>query len=105
MNQPDMNLEELFVQLAIRTIRLHAIERKVQIVRVRFVQTNKTASKPAVGLIRTMSYSKISMRIAAVLLILISSATVYKYVVVNCLSFYGRQFVGYELGTARLKKT
>ena len=41
------------------------------------------------------------MRIAAVLLLFLVSAVVYKYLSVNNESVYDRQFSGYELGTLR----
>jgi tetratricopeptide (TPR) repeat protein len=101
MNQNTRNHEELYLALAINTIRLNAINNKVQTVRLSFEQGQKMNAEPVKGIVRTMSFSKMAMRIAAVLFILVSSAVVYKYGSVNMLSLYNQHFTAYELGTTR----
>jgi hypothetical protein len=100
-NLQDPNREQRFIELAINTIRLNAIDNRVHSVRLDFERIHEMMAIPAKAVVRTMSFSKFALRIAAVLFILISSATVYKYVTVNSLSLYNKQFKGYELGTTR----
>ena len=90
MKQHTPNREDLFLNLAIETISLNAIENKVRTVRSGF-QT----------IIRTMNFPRIALRVAAVIIVFVSSATIYKYASVSALSLYNKQFVNYELGTTR----
>ena len=101
INRPSLTREKLFIELAINTICINAIENKVRAVRSGYEEMTKMSAMPQGAIVRTMNFSKVSMRIAAALLILISSATVYKYVSVNSQSFYNRHFTAYELGTTR----
>ncbi len=47
------------------------------------------------------SLYKISLRVAAVFILLLGAAIVYKYISVNNLSVYQEQFAGYELRNTR----
>ncbi len=85
--------EQLYLQLAIDTIRLNAINEKVSTVR------QSLEHKPEKAIIRSMY--KISMRVAAILLLVIGSASLYKYMSVNSQSVYEKQFITYELSNTR----
>jgi tetratricopeptide (TPR) repeat protein len=57
-------------------------------------------SKPTGGVVRSL-YRKYSLRAAAIMLILCSSAFLYKYLSVSSNSLYDRYYSGYELNTSR----
>jgi hypothetical protein len=101
MKPKDANREELYKQLAIRTIRLYGIENTVRTIRSNFKHAPEFTIIPSQAIVRTMNFSKAMLRIAAVIIILISSATVYKYTSVNSLSMYNKQFTSYELRITR----
>jgi hypothetical protein len=90
--------ETHYMQLAIDTIRLNAITNSVKAVRANMEQVKV---QPAQAVVRTMTPYKMALRIAAVVIIMISSATIYKYASVNTQSLYNREFAGYDLGTTR----
>ena len=87
------NNEADYEKLAIDTIRLNAINNKVAMVR-RSLET-----KPEMAVVRSMY--KTALRVAAVLILLVGSASIYKYVATNDQSVYNKQFISYELTNTR----
>ncbi len=92
-----------YLKLAIDTVRLNAINEKVLAVR-RSLENNQTSTKAPEGAVIRIMY-KISMRIAAILILLVGSAVLYKYIAVSDQSVYNRQFTGYELSNTRGQET
>ncbi len=93
MDKMQNNTENEYLKLAIDTIRLNVINEKVSTVR------RSLKNKPEKGIIRSLY--KTSLRVAAILLLIVGSATVYKYISVNDRSVYDRQFMSYELTNTR----
>ncbi|HEY8733873.1 MAG TPA: hypothetical protein VIL90_04860 [Puia sp.] len=87
-----------YLQLAINTVRLDAINQRVHAIR-KTTGKSQPAEKPASGIIRSMF--KNSMRVAAIAILVIGVAVLYKYVSVNDQSVYNKQFVAYELSNMR----
>ena len=85
--------EQLYLQLAIDTIRLNAINERVSAVR------RSLEHKPERAVVRSMF--AISVRVAAILLLVVGSASLYKYMSVNSQSVYEKQFITYELSNTR----
>jgi hypothetical protein len=92
-----------YLNLAVETIQLDSISEKVMAVRNSFRNNMTTTAKPEQAIVHTMF--KISMRIAAILIVLISCAVFYKYASVNDQSVYNKQFTGYELSNVRGQET
>jgi len=88
-----------YLKLAVDTVRRDAIQARVSSVRQSFENQVVRTVKPQGAVVRRL-YSG-SLRIAAVLVLFLISAVVYKYISVNNESVYKRQFSGYELGTLR----
>lgn len=88
-----------YLKLAVDTVRRDAIQARVSSVRQSFEENAAPTLKPPGAVLRRLYTG--SLRIAAILLLLLVSATVYKYISVNDESVYKRQFSGYELGTLR----
>jgi len=88
-----------YLKLAVETVRRDAIQARVSAVR-QSVENNAAPTVKPQGAILRRLYTG-SLRIAAVLLLLLVSVAVYKYISVNNESVYNRQFSGYELGTLR----
>ena len=59
--------------------------------------SKQTAGRPAI----VRSINRYGLRAAAIILIVVSSTALYKYVSVSSTSLYGRYFASYELNTAR----
>jgi tetratricopeptide (TPR) repeat protein len=87
-----------FLKLAIETVRLDAISYRVYAIRQSFTK-NQTSTEPAKTIVRSM-YTTV-MRIAAIFILFIGTAVVYKYISVNNQSVYNKQFTTYELGNTR----
>ena len=87
-----------YLNLAINTVRLNAINQKVSAIRQAFGKS-QAAEKHAPAIVRSMY--KISMRVAAIIILVIGLAVLYKYASVNNQSIYDQQFVGYELSNMR----
>jgi len=88
-----------YLKLAIETVRLKAISGKVTAVRQSLNESKKDqSSKEHVG-IRYMY--KTGLRIAAIFVILIGSAILYKYITVSNQSVYRNQFIPFELSNMR----
>jgi hypothetical protein len=86
-----------YLKLALDTVRLDAIHGKVSAIR-RSLESAKTTEEPAT-IVRSMY--KMSMRIAAIFIVVIGVTALYKYVSVNNQSVYNKQFIGYELSNSR----
>ncbi len=93
MDNMQNNTEHEYLKLAIDTIRMNVINEKVSTVR------RSLENKPEKGIIRSLY--KTSLRVAAILLLIVGSATLYKYISVNDHSFYHSQFMSYELTNTR----
>jgi hypothetical protein len=92
-------VELQYMKLAIDTVRLDVISNKVLAVRKSLANTYPVTEKPANTIVRNMY--KMSLRVAAVFILLIGSAVLYKYISVSNLSVYEKQFTGYELNNTR----
>jgi tetratricopeptide (TPR) repeat protein len=64
------------------------------------VVTARKTSKPAGGMVRSL-YKKYSLRAAACMLIVASSAFLFKYLSISSQSLYDRYYSSYDLNTAR----
>jgi hypothetical protein len=93
MDNMQTNNEAEYEKLAIDTIRLNVINQKVSTVR------RSIENKPEKAVVR--SIYKNALRIAAVLILLIGSASIYKYVATNDQSVYNKLFINYELTNTR----
>lgn len=97
----ELNRELQYLNFAIDTVRLDVINQKVASIRQSHAkeQINEVAA-PAI--LRNMY--KISLRVAAAIVLFFCLASVYKYSSVNNQSFYNKQFSGYELSNNRGQK-
>jgi hypothetical protein len=94
----DLNREMQYLNLAIDTVRLDAINQKVASIR-QSQENVQIVEMAAPAIVRNMY--KISLRVAAVLVLFFCVASVYKYSSVSNQSFYNKQFSGYELSNSR----
>jgi hypothetical protein len=93
MDNQQHNIENEYEKLAIDTIRLNAIKSKVTTVR------RSLENKSGKGVVYIMY--RTSLRVAAMLLLIVGSAALYKYISVNDRSVYDKQFLNYELTNTR----
>jgi hypothetical protein len=93
MDNMQTNIENEYQKLAIDTIRLNAINEKVSAVR------RSLENKPEKAIVRSLY--RTSLRVAAILLLIVGSATLYKYISVNDRSIYDKQFLSFELTNTR----
>jgi hypothetical protein len=93
MDNMQTNIENEYLNLAINTIRLNAINEKVSTVR------GSLGNKPEKAIVR--SIYRASLRVAAILLLIVGSASVYKYISTSNRTVYDRQFLSYELTNTR----
>ena len=93
--------EALYLEMAIDAIRLNAINNKVMAVRANYGETAIKTTKTSTAVIRSMNPHRMALRIAAAVMIMLSSASLYKYVTVNTQTLYDQQFTGYDLTTTR----
>ena len=98
----DLKRELQYLNLAIDTVRLDAIRQKVAAIRLS--QVKDKIAEPAVPTIVRNMY-KISLRVAAIIILFFCLATIYKYSSVSNQSFYNKQFSGYELSNTRGMET
>jgi len=98
MLQEDTAFKREFVYLsfAVDTVRFDVLNQKVASVR-QAQKKEKVAPKPAI--LRNMYH--MGLRTAAVIVVFLSIAAVYKYASVSNQSFYDKQFSGYELRNSR----
>ena len=94
----DLNRELQYLNFAIDTVRLDAISQKVASIR-QLHEKEQIVEVAAPAILRNMY--KISLRIAAVIVLFFCLASIYKYSSVNNQSFYNKQFSGYELTNNR----
>lgn len=112
LNQQDTDQIEIMIQndksiadelqylnMAIATVRLNTINDKVFAVRISLKNTSVLTEKPANNGIR--SIYKMSMRVAAIFLLLLGMAVLYKFLTVSNLSVYEKQFTSYDLSNLR----
>ncbi len=97
MDNMQTNNDNDYEKLAIDTIRLNAINEKVSAVR------RSLGNKPEKAIVRSMY--RTSLRIAAILLVVIGSASIYKYVATSNESVYNKQFLNYDLTNTRGTET
>ncbi len=88
-----------YLKLAVETIRLNAIAGKVVAARGTLLANPDMQTTTNQGTVRQLY--KTALRIAAVLILLFSSAVVYKYTSVSNQSVYTNQFVPYDLSITR----
>jgi hypothetical protein len=88
-----------FMKLAIDTVRLEAIRNKVSSIRHSIDISKTTSVVPEGGMVRSMS--KFSLRIAAILVLLMGITILYKYISVSSLSVYQKEYSNYELVNVR----
>jgi TolA-binding protein len=88
-----------YLKLAIETVRLNAIKEKVSAVRNSISLTKTNQASTGHGIVRNMY--KISLRIAAIFILLLASAVLYKYMSVTSQSVYKNQFIPYDLSNTR----
>jgi hypothetical protein len=93
MDNKQINNDTDYEKLAIDTIRLNAINQKVAVVRSSF------ETKPEKAVVRSMY--RTALRVAAVFVLLIGSASIYKHISTNDQSVYNKLFVNYELTNTR----
>ena len=87
-----------YLKLAFNTIRMNAIHEKVSAIR-ESLEANKVVEKQSPAKIRSMY--NVSMRVAAIAVLMIGIVVLYKYMSVNDQSVYNKQFTGYELNNTR----
>jgi hypothetical protein len=94
----DLNREFLYLNYAIDAVRLDVINQKVASVR-QMQEKEHIVEKSSPAILRSMY--KFSLRAAAVIILFLCAATLYKYASVSNQSFYNKQFSGYELSNSR----
>jgi hypothetical protein len=99
--QQDKNsVSELgYLKLAVETVRLNAIKEKVFAVRSSLGETK--IEQPAAGHVVVRNMYKTSLRIAAISILLLGSAVLYKYMSVTSQSVYNNQFIPYDVSNTR----
>jgi hypothetical protein len=95
--------ELAYLKLAIDTVHLNAIQEKVSTIRHAQKTIQVRPYLPEQGIVRNMS--KISLRIAVIFVLLLSSAILYKYISVTNQSVFNKQFASYELSNTRGAET
>ena len=102
-NDKSLADELQYLNMAIDTVRLNTINDKVLAVRRSLTNTSELTETPANNGIR--SIYKMSMRVAAIFILLIGMAVLYKYLTVSNLSVYEKQFTSYDLSNMRGQET
>jgi hypothetical protein len=100
IRQDPTTAEDLeYLKLAIDTVRLNAIREKVSEVRSVQQSVQQDASQKKQRVIR--NFYKTVLRIAAILIFLLSSALMYKIITVTNQSVFNKQFIPFELTNTR----
>ena len=86
-------VENEYLKLAIDTIRLNGIAEKVSTIHRSF------ENKAEKAIVRSLY--KVSLRVAAIFILVIGSSSFYKYMSTNDQSVYNKQFISYELTNTR----
>ena len=102
-NDKSLADELQYLNMAIDTVRLNTINDKVFAVRRSLKNISELTETPANNGIR--SIYKMSMRVAAIFILLIGMAVLYKYLTVSNLSVYEKQFTSYDLSNMRGQET
>ncbi|HEV3224215.1 MAG TPA: hypothetical protein VGZ90_15120 [Puia sp.] len=98
-NDKSLESELQYLKLAIDTVRLDAINDKVLAIRKSLGNTHNLTGIPSKTIVRSMY--KMSIRAAALFILLAGIAVLYKYTSVSTLSVYKNQFTSYELSNMR----
>ena len=98
---PALRQELEALQLAIEAARHKGLHARVQSIRKNMLAKEKPAQKPA----PVLGIARISMRIAAGLLLLAGAFGVYKYISVTPVSVYNDLYISYEPGRTRSAET
>ena len=103
---PEAAQEWQYLQIAVDAIRETGLYGQVSAVRSAWKQEGlhvaaaPAANQPTGGIVRSI-YRKYSLRAAAIMLVLCSSAFLYKYLSISSQSLYDRYYSSYELNTSR----
>jgi hypothetical protein len=95
--------EMAYLKLAIDTVRLNAIQEKVSAVRRSQKSVQFGQKLPEQAIVRNIY--KTGLRVAAIFVLLLGTAALYKYVSVTNQSVFNKQFTSYELGNTRGAET
>ena len=95
----DLAEEWSALQTALLAIREAGLNDQVSAIRREFESAASVKRNKPSGIVRTMY--RITMRVAASIIILIGAAGVYKYATVNSAAFYAHHYTSYELSTSR----
>jgi hypothetical protein len=97
MDNMQINNDAEYEKLAIDTIRLHAIHEKASNIR-RSLETRQDKA-----VVRSMY--RTGLRVAAILILIVGSASVYEFMATSDQSVYNKQFINYNLSTTRGSET
>jgi len=103
----NLAMDSALLEFAVRNIREAGLYRQVSAVRDQFTQTNTSATNLADNEEKTeakvinFSFRSTALRVAAAVLVLLVSATTYKYIAVTDKSVYDKYYSTYELNTSR----
>jgi tetratricopeptide (TPR) repeat protein len=98
-NDSELATDLAYLNLAVSSIRQHAINEVVSKVRKSAEGMPDNRTQPVTGVVRNLF--KISLRVAAILILVIGLSTLYKFLSVNDQSVYEKQFINYSLNTTR----
>lgn len=88
-----------YLKLAVDTVRRDAILQQVSAIRQSFEKNQATTAKASTGMIRNMY--RMSMRVAAIIILAFGITFLYKYMSVSNQSVYDKQFIPYEISNTR----
>ena len=88
-----------YLKLAVDTVRLNAIQEKVSSVVNAQKTLEKNKSQSNQGIVRNMYIT--GLRIAAIVVFLLGSTIMYKFITVTSQSVFNKQFIPYELTNTR----
>jgi len=98
-NDQEMAKEWQYLHLAVDAIQESGLQEQVAGIRKLYEEQRQIKAKPASAIVHNI-YRNV-LRIAAVLLILIGAAAVYKYTTVNATGMYNEYYTSFELNTTR----
>jgi hypothetical protein len=88
-----------YLRLAVDTVRQDALLQQVSAIRNSFENNQSVSREPSGGIVRSMY--KISMRVAAIVILVAGISFMYKYLTVSSQSVFEKEFTAYELSTTR----
>jgi tetratricopeptide (TPR) repeat protein len=88
-----------YLKLAVQAIELTAINDRVAIVRQYFFTASAVKTPPQGAIVRNIFRN--SLRIAAILIVFLGAAAIYKYNAVSSALLYEQNYTSYTLGTVR----